>query len=54
MIFLLIKTICKANDMEILDYMNAVDVIFKGRLRRMDIGKVTFNTGENQGVEGEP
>ena len=40
----------QANDMEILDYMNAVDVIFKGRLRRMDIGKVTFNTGENQGV----
>lgn len=32
----------QANDLEILDYMSAVEKILKGNVRRMDIGKVTF------------
>ena len=32
----------QANDMEIMDYMNAIERIFAGRLRKMDIGKVSF------------
>ena len=32
----------QANDMEIMDYMNALERIFSGRLRKMDIGKVSF------------
>ena len=40
----------QANDMGILDYMKAVELIFKGRLRKMDIGKITFNNGESQEI----
>ena len=32
----------QANDMEIMDYMNAIERIVSGRLRKMDIGKVSF------------
>ena len=32
----------QANDMEIMDYMNAIERIFAGRLRKMDVGKVSF------------
>ena len=36
----------QANDMEILDYMEAVGLILNGRLRKMDLGKVTFSEDE--------
>jgi YegS/Rv2252/BmrU family lipid kinase len=40
----------QANDMEIMDYMNAVERIFNGRLRKMDIGKVTFMSDDKQEI----
>ena len=33
----------QANDMEIFSHMDAVQLILKNRLRKMDIAKVTFN-----------
>ena len=40
----------QANDMEITDYLDAVQRVFDGRLRKMDVGKVTFRDGEEKKV----
>ena len=40
----------QANDMEIFSHMDAVQLILKNRLRKMDIAKVTFNEGEEKAV----
>ncbi len=40
----------QANDMEIIDYMNAVERILNGRLRKIDIGKVTFMSDDKQDI----
>lgn len=39
----------QANDMEITDYLDSIQRVLNGRLRKMDIGKVTFmDEGEKQ------
>ncbi len=38
----------QANDMEITDYMDAIERILNGRLRKMDIGKVSFTTDDQR------
>ena len=40
----------QANDMEITDYLDAVQRVLDGRLRKMDVGKVTFRDGEEKKV----
>jgi len=40
----------QANDMEISSHMEAIELILKNRLRKMDIAKVVFNEGEDKGV----
>ena len=40
----------QANDMEITDYLDAVQRVVNGRIRKMDVGKVTFMDGEEEKV----
>jgi len=40
----------QANDMEITDYLDAVQRVVNGRIRKMDVGKVTFMDGEGEKV----
>ena len=40
----------QANDMKIFSHMDAVQLILKSRLRKMDIAKVTFDEGDGKAV----
>ena len=40
----------QANDMDIVDYLDAINRVSKGHLRKMDVGKVTFMDGEEKKV----
>jgi YegS/Rv2252/BmrU family lipid kinase len=40
----------QANDMEITDYLDAVQRVVNSRIRKMDVGKVTFMDGEEEKV----